>query len=70
MHNKCIQQFSDPFWVNCYFLMEENGLAPFKGGSEFDSRVNADWNYWLQISAFSLVSVVRIPLIPNAAFFQ
>ena len=37
--------------------MEENGLAPFEGGSEFASCVKADWNCRLQISAFTLVSV-------------
>ena len=53
--------------------MEENGLAPFEGGSESSSRVKADCR--LQISAFSLVSVFRIPfslsdVIPNASFFN
>ena len=71
MHIESIQQFSDPFRVNCYFPMEENGLAPFEGGSESSSRVKADWNCRLQISAFSLVSVFRIQfslsdVIPNA----
>ena len=37
--------------------MEENGLAPFEGGSESASRVKTDWNCRLQILAFSLVSV-------------
>ena len=41
--------------------MEENGLAPFEGGSESASRLKADWNCLLKISAFSLVSVFRIP---------
>ena len=55
--------------------MEENGLAPFEGGSESASRVKADWNCRLQISAFSLVSVFKIlfslsDVIPNASFFN
>ena len=55
--------------------MEENGLAPFEGGSESASPVKADWNCQLQISAFSLVSVFRNPfslsdVIPNASFFN
>ena len=55
--------------------MEENGLAPFEGKSESASRVKADWNCPLQISAFTLVSVFRIPfslsdVIPNASFFN
>ena len=55
--------------------MEENGLAPIEGGSEFASRVKADWNCQLKNSAFSLVSVFRIPfslsdVIPNASFFN
>ena len=55
--------------------MEENGLAPFEGGSEFASRVKADWNCQLQNSAFSLVSVFIIPfsfsdVIPNASYFN
>ena len=29
--------------------MEENGLAPFGGGSASASRVKADWNYRLKI---------------------
>ena len=75
MHIKSIQQFSHSSRVNCYFPMEENGLAPFEGRSEFASRVKADWNCRLQISAFSLVSVFRITfslseVIPNASFFN
>ena len=31
--------------------MEENGLAPFEGGSESSSRVKADWNCLLQMLA-------------------
>ena len=67
MHIESIQQFSDPFSVNCYF--------PHEGGSESASRVKADWNCRLQISAFSLVSVFRIPfslsdVIPNTSFFN
>ena len=55
--------------------MEENGLAPFEGASESASRVKADWNCRLEISAFSLVPVFRIPfslsdVIPNASFFN
>ena len=61
MHIESIQQFSDPFRVNCFSPMEENGLAPFDNGSESASRVKADWSCRLQISAFSLVSVFRIP---------
>ena len=40
--------------------MEENGLAPFEGGSESFSRVKADWNCLLQVLVFSLESVLRI----------
>ena len=74
MRIKSIQQYSDPFRVNCYFPMEENGLAPFESGSESASCVKADWNCRLQISAFSLVSVFRIlfslsEAIPNVSFF-
>ena len=70
MHIKSIQQLSDQL----LFPMEENGLAPFEGGSEFSSRVNADWNCRLQIWAFSLESVFRIPfslsdVIPNGTSF-
>ena len=75
MHIESIQQFSDPFRVNCYLPMEENGLAPFEGRTESASRVKADWNWRLQISAFSLVSGFRIPfslsnVIPNVSFFN
>ena len=41
--------------------MEENGLAPFEGGSESSSRVKADWIRLLQMLAYSLESVLRIP---------
>ena len=55
--------------------MEENGLAPFEGGSESPSRVKADWNCLLQMSAFSFASVLRIPfslsdVIPNSSFLR
>ena len=43
------------------FLMEENGQAPFEGGSELPSRVKTDWNCLLQLLAFPFVSVLRIP---------
>ena len=64
-----------PFGSTVISPMEENGLAPFEGGSESSSRVKADWNCRLQISALSLVSVFRIPfslsdVIPNASFFN
>ena len=64
-----------PFRSTVIFCMEENGLAPFEGRSESASRVNADWNCRLQKSAFSLVSVFRIPfslsgMIPNASVFN
>ena len=54
---------------------EENGLAPFDGGSESSSRVKADWNCLLQMLAFSLESVLRIPfslsdMISNASFLS
>ena len=57
------------------FPMEENGLAPFEGGSESSSRVKADWNCLLQMLAFSLESVLRIPfslsdVIPYASFLS
>ena len=45
--------------------MEENGLAPFEGGSESSSRVKADWNCLLQMLTFSLESVLRIPFSLN-----
>ena len=41
--------------------MEENGLAHFECGSESSSRVKADWDCILQMFAFSLESVLRIP---------
>ena len=64
-----------PFWSTVIFPMEEKGLAPFEGGSESPSNVKADWNCRLQISAFSLVSVFRIPfslsdVISNVSFFN
>ena len=76
MHIESIEQFSDPFRVNCYFPHGgEWTIAPFEGGSDSASRVKADWNCQLQISTFSLVSVFRIPftlsdVIPNASFFN
>ena len=78
MHIESIQQFSDPFRVNCYFPHGGEWTGPFEGGSESPdsvSRVKADWNCRMQISAFSLVSVFRIPfslsdVIPNASFFN
>ena len=33
-----------PFGSTVMSPMEENGLAPFEGGSESPSRVKADWN--------------------------
>ena len=55
--------------------MEANGLAPFEGGSESSSRVKADWNCLLQMLAFSLESVLKIPfslsdVIPYASFLS
>ena len=41
-----------PFGSTVISPMEENGLAPFEGGSDFASRLKADWNCRLQISAF------------------
>ena len=77
MHIESIQQFSvaTRFGSTVISPMEENGLAPFEGGSESASRVKADWNCWLEISAFSLESVFRIPfslsdVILNASFFN
>ena len=63
------------FGSTVIYPMEENGLAPFEGWPESVSWVKADWNCWLQISAFSLVSVFRIPfslsdVIPNVSFFN
>ena len=57
------------------FPMEENRLAPFEGGSESSSRVKADWNCLLQMLAFPLESVLRIPfslsdVIPYASFLS
>ena len=64
-----------PFGSTVISPMEKNGLAPFEGGSESVSRVKADLNCQLQISAFSLVSVSRIPfslsdVIPKASVFN
>ena len=55
--------------------MEENGLPPFEGGSESSSRVMADWNCLLQMLAFSLESVLRIPfslsdVIPSVCYLS
>ena len=55
--------------------MEENGLALLEGESDSSSRVKADWNCLLQMLAFSLESVLRIPfslsdVIPNASFLS
>ena len=63
-----------PFRSTVKSLMEENGLAPFEGGSESPPRVKADWNCLLQKSAFPLHQS-RIPislsdLIPNASFLR
>ena len=41
-----------PFGSTVMSPMEEDGLAPFGGGSELPSRVKADWNCLLQMSAF------------------
>ena len=62
-----------PFGSTVMSPMEENGLAPFEGGSESPSHVKADWNCLLQMSAFSFASVFIIPfsisdVIPNASF--
>ena len=64
-----------PFGSTVMSPMEENGLAPFEGGSESSSRVKADWNCLLQMLAFSLESVLRIPfslsdVIPYASFLS
>ena len=64
-----------PFGSTVISPMENIELAPFEGGPEFASRVKAAWNCRLQISAFSLPSVFRIPfslsdVIPNASFFS
>ena len=55
--------------------MEANGLAPFEGGSESSLHVKADWNCLLQMLAFSLESVLKIPfslsdVIPYASFLS
>ena len=64
-----------PFGSTVMSPMEENRLAPFEGGSESSSRVKADWNCLLQMLAFSLESVLRIPfflsdVIPKASFLS
>ena len=64
-----------PFGSTVMSPMEENGLAPFEGGSESPLRVKADWNCRLQMSAFSFASVLRIlfslsDVIPNARLLQ
>ena len=64
-----------PFGSTVMFPMEENGLAPFEGGSESSSHVKAVWNCLLQTLAFSLESVLRIPfsvsdVIPYASFLS
>ena len=64
-----------PFGSTVMSPMEENGLDPFEGGSESSSRVKADWNCILQMLAFSLESVLRIPfslsdVIPYASFLS
>ena len=63
-----------PFGSTVMSPMEENGLAPFEGGSESSSCEKADWNCLLQMLAFSLESVLRIPfslsdVIPYASKF-
>ena len=75
MHIESIQQFSDPFRVNCYFPHGGEWFAPFEGGSESVSIVKVDWNCRLQILAFSLVSVFRIlfslsDVIQNVSFLM
>ena len=52
-----------PFGSTVMSPMEENGLAPSEGGggSESSLRVKADWNCLLQMLAFSLEIVLRIP---------
>ena len=55
--------------------MEENRLAPCEGGLESSTRVRVDWICLLQMLAFSLVYVLRIPFalsdaIPNARLFK
>ena len=64
-----------PFGSTVMSPMEENGLTPFEGGSESPSHAYADWNCLLQMSAFSFMSVLRIPfslrnVIPKASFFK
>ena len=62
-----------PFGSTVMSPMEENGLAPFEGGSESPLRVKADWNCRLQMSAFSLCISLRFSLsdvIPNASFLR
>ena len=43
-----------PYGSTVMSPMEENGLAPFEGGSESSSRVKADWNCLLHMLPFSL----------------
>ena len=64
-----------PFGSTVMSPMEENGLAPFKTWSQSSSPVKADQNCLLQMLAFSLESVLRIPfslsdVIPNASFLR
>ena len=42
--------------------VEENELAPFKDRSESVSYVKAAWNRLLNLLAFPIVSVLRIPI--------
>ena len=64
-----------PFGSTVMSPMEENGLAPFEGGSESPSRVKTDWNSRLQMPAFSFAAVLRIlfslsDVIRNASFLM
>ena len=64
-----------PFGSTIMSPMEEKGLAPFEGGSESPLYVKADWNYLLQMLAFSFASVLKISfslsdVIPNASFLR
>ena len=70
-----MNSLATPFGSTVMSPIEENGLAPFAGGSESSSRVKADWNCLLQMLAFSLESVLRIPfslsdVIPYASFLS
>ena len=49
-----------PFRSNVMSPMEENGQAPFEGGSESSSHVKADWTCLLQMLAFCLESVLYV----------